>query len=631
MDKHDHMAAHFGFTAKKSAKEEHRTALNHQRLNPPLPFPAKPQEKEEENLKEAQQEFKEELVLLAARAGLSADQLGAFFPFLMKHVKHGRAQSLPQEGKSLLQALLSEVAKQDVARCAEERRGFQLHLCGDGAQDDKGQSVFLTTAEFNDGNSQLVSVVFPTANMDHKVLGGINEKVFADLGGTSKIDTYHHDSVGYGLKWGFTKLTDTATLFVPDPIHHVDGVLEAILDGIPVIKQLCSCMKNVFKRTNRAWCSGFYKQLSSDGFVSTRFPAPGQTRAWTGKYRILEWLYSHLDPVEKYVQATFPVTKDPSDKFKELHLLFRSLNLHDLKVVIVWALQYCADLVIAIVGWQSRIAPTVQLIFDAVHSMISFMNYSNEELRAADLFKQQVLMDDKDLFTAYKSSADKSWVKNGIVGGIGVGRMQILKNWGVFERVISEDGDEWDLGITVTGDVFKRPQLCFFSVAALLDPYNRTCQIPPSLSVLRDGFPWDGIEGKVQQIQDQMRAYLSDSSIGRDLGESGNLRVFWDSLGAKNRVKYGALSVFAQRVLATPGGSAEVERAVSAYNAIVTTDRLKLSNDNIRDYVMIYANNPQRKDKNTKRAEKRLKAQKKKKEEREFRWQENFAPTKKIL
>ena len=72
--------------------------------------------------------------------------------------------------------------------------------------------------------------------------------------------------------------------------------------------------------------------------------------------------------------------------------------------------------------------------------------------------------------------------------------------------------------------------------------------------------------------------------------------------------------------------SAEVERAVSAYNAICTTDRLALSNDNIRDYVMLYANNPDRKEKNTKRAETRAKVQKEKAKERQYGWREIFEP-----
>jgi hypothetical protein len=468
--------------------------------------------------------------------------------------------------------------------------------------------------------------------MDSRVLGTINEGVFAGVGGTGWIDTYLHDSVAYGLKYGHTKLTDTPTLFVPDPIHRMDGVLLAVIDGVPALVALCSGLKNVFKRTNRSWASGFYKKILNKGFVSTRFPAPGETRAWTGKYRTLEWLYAHFDPLEEYVRETFPVTKDPSDKFKALHLLLTNHSLHDLKVVVVWALQYCADFVVAITGWQSRVLPTMQLVYPVVEGMIRFMNYSNDELKSSEHFKGQVMMEDNELFGAYKDCDDKPWVKKGIIGGIARGRIQILKNWGEFSRKARADvpeGEEvWDLHIEDDGDVFKRAQLSFFAVAGLLDPRNRTCQTPPSMDVLRDGFPWNGMDEKLLAIQQQMRRYLTDASIGGELGGSGNLRLFWKSLGKQQRVKYGALSRFAVRVLATPGGSAEVERAVSAYNAIVTTDRLALKNENIRSYVMIYANNPERKEKNTNRAETRAKLQKQKKDERQYGWRSVFEPPK---
>ena len=95
-------------------------------------------------------------------------------------------------------------------------------------------------------------------------------------------------------------------------------------------------------------------------------------------------------------------------------------------------------------------------------------------------------------------------------------------------------------------------------------------------------------------------------------------------------VKYGKLSRFAIRVLETPAGSAEVERSVSAYNAIVTTDRLRLSDSNIRDYVMIYFNeNVARKAANLLRSENSLKEQKRKQASREFEFDDKaFSPQK---
>ena len=75
------------------------------------------------------------------------------------------------------------------------------------------------------------------------------------------------------------------------------------------------------------------------------------------------------------------------------------------------------------------------------------------------------------------------------------------------------------------------------------------------------------------------------------------------------------------RCLNVPSGSAEVERSVSAYNAVVTRDRAALSNERIGDFVYIYANgNEARKEHNLKRSREDMEAQKRKKSEREYEY-----------
>jgi hypothetical protein len=67
------------------------------------------------------------------------------------------------------------------------------------------------------------------------------------------------------------------------------------------------------------------------------------------------------------------------------------------------------------------------------------------------------------------------------------------------------------------------------------------------------------------------------------------------------------------------GFEAEVERAVSAYNRIVTFDRTNLKDERISQFLKIYCNaNVQRKEKNLKRSQKSYMKQKEKGENRDY-------------
>jgi hypothetical protein len=88
---------------------------------------------------------------------------------------------------------------------------------------------------------------------------------------------------------------------------------------------------------------------------------------------------------------------------------------------------------------QSRTIPTVHKVFDIILGLLDFMNYSNDELKQRDTFFGRVLMSNDLLLKAYKNSRDKSWVKSGLINAIGAGRVQLLKNFGSFERAIHND------------------------------------------------------------------------------------------------------------------------------------------------------------------------------------------------
>ena len=262
-------------------------------------------------------------------------------------------------------------------------------------------------------------------------------------------------------------------------------------------------------------------------------------------------------------------------------------------------------------------------IFPTVLGLLEWMNYSNEELKG-DLFQSQVLMDNEALIKAYKGANDKKWVKGGLVNAIGAGRVQLLKNWGIFERDVG--AKEWNLTIDEHGDVFRKEQLSFYAICSVLDPRSRDLQLPPARSLFFEAFPWKIDDERKGQVYDQLVIYLKDPALA--LPDDGDLNLFWESLEQKSRAKYGKLARFALRCLSVPGSSAEVERAVSSYNNIVTNDRVRLSDDCARDYVTVYTNNPDRKEKNAKRSESMRKAQKKRQREYELDFKA-FKPRKK--
>jgi hypothetical protein len=570
--------------------------------------------KAEEELREEQKNFRQALTLACARGGASAAQLQEFMDVLGPFLKPGLFQALPT-AEHLLRVELEGVAKKVEEEKKKEREGKQLHLAGDAAQDLRGRSVFLTTAQFGT-ESQLLDIQFPSGSMDSARLFNINNGIFARAGGSSLIDSYHSDSVAYHLKYGRTLLS---ILFLPDVCHRVDGILDVMLESMKCIVDLVSCLVNLFSSINRKWISGFEKKLKDEKYVYRKFPSPGQTRAWTGSYRVLEWCFEYLNPVAEYVRATYDSKKDPSAKFSDMHKMVTSNQWDDTKFVVVWLLRYCADLVAAIMKWQGRDVLAHE-VFGTASQFLDFFNFEKASFRDDNTFRQYVLLsDDKkgDLYSYYKDSVrDKKWVKDGLIIAVMAGRNQFMKNWGVFSRVNGDE--EFSLSIDEEGDVFQRPQLSFFALCSVLNPRERFNQLPPSRDLFDDAIPWEIDDLKKDKIYEQLVNYMKDDSIGL-MGMNGDIKLFWKSLSMDLQLnaKYGLLSIFALRCLDVPVGSAEVERAVSAYNKVVTSDRLSLSDENIRHYVFIYANgNVKKKEQNEKRRNSQVKKQKSKSDDR---------------
>lgn len=331
-DSHDHLADHFGF-GKKSGSAKHYENLVASSAQLPIADMFAPAKKETGSLLASPEEIKEfqvDIVAASARGGIAPAQMDELLPVFQKWVGRGLGQSLPSDGQRLMRNRLGDARVANDAAMEKERQGHQLNLAGDAAHDNRSRSVFLSTAEFDGGKSQLVDIAFPQNTLNHKRLGTINSRVIAKVGGNEMVDTYHQDSVAYAAKWGLT-LGSTFTLLVPDPCHRLDAILEYLVD-IPVLEDLISILNNLFSPTNRQFVSGFYEHVGSLGFKSKHYPSPGETRAWTGSYRVIEWLYLYLDVLDRYVLDIYPKTSSPPKALTRAHVFFTTTHTHDLKV-----------------------------------------------------------------------------------------------------------------------------------------------------------------------------------------------------------------------------------------------------------------------------------------------------------
>lgn len=618
-DRHDHLAQHFGFGTCAPAKK-HAEGLPAFWTQPRLEFNAPKGQSDMEKVSE----LMTDLAMATAAGGASVPQMGHFVHLLKKWLNPAIVTHLPNDPYAIMQKGLPLAAAAVEREASDERRGYQHHLSGDAATDNRGRSVYLTTTEFGGGKSQLVDIAFPVSSLDAKVVGEINSRVIAAMGGNAKVDTYHHDSAAYMVKWGKT-LDSTYTLDCGDVVHRLDGAMDRMFESSTELKLVVSCLNNLLCSSHRGFVQGFSNFVQTK-YEFRKYPSPGETRAWTGTYRVLEWCFLYLDLLVEYVGDTFPRTPDPSEKFKEFYeFACDEQRRLEFRLLLVWYLQYCADFVVWIMQLQSRIVPCAQSIFGAILSMLDFTVHSKDTLRSKEFFQSRILLGDKGLQAAYSTVINKKKVKEVMVTAVDAAGVQLAKNFGVFTRKIGVDS--WTVEFTCEGDAIGSKQIIFYAICSALDMRDRTLQIPPAREMF-DQIPWDITPASLDGIHQQLSALLKDAAIALPL--DGDLRGFYRSLEMSKRSAYGKVARFALRCLDVPGGSAEVERAVSAYNRIVTTDRTRLSDENIRNYVMIFANgNAERKRHNEQRSADSLVAQKKKKDDREFNIEDVFKPTKK--
>lgn len=618
-DRHDHLSQHFGFGNSTLAKK-HGEGLPAFWKQPRLEFNAP----KSSGVVDKSVELMKDLAMAAALGGASVPQMGQFVQLIKKWVDPSVSTLLPKDPYAIMAKGLPLAACKVELAAEEERKGFQQHLAGDAASDNRGRSVYITTTEFGDGKSQIVDIAFPDQSLDSKSLGEINSRVIASIGGTEKVDTYAHDSAAYMVLWGKT-LDTTYTLDMGDVIHRLDGAMDRMFESCPELLQIVSCLNNLMCKTHRGFVQGFSTFVQKE-YEFRMYPSPGETRAWTGTYRVLEWCYLYLDLLVTYVTTTFPRTADPSEKLVAFYdFACDAQRVAEFRVILVWYLQYCADFVLWIMQLQSRTVPSAHLIFDTLLTMIEFTVHSREKIKTRDFFDSKVLLGNDQLQRAYRALAGKKRVKDIMVAAVEAAGKQLSKNFGVFARNIGEAS--WNLTFTREGDVIRPPQVNFYAISSALNISKRNIQLPPAREMF-DLIPWKYDNATLDKIHQQLTVLLKDGTVA--LPPDGNLKAFYQSLELSQKIKYGAVARFALRCLSVPGGSAEVERAVSVYNRIVTTDRTALSDARIQDYVKIFANgNSERKSQNEKRSLTSLAAQKKKKEEREFEIEGVYQPPKK--
>lgn len=608
--------------------------------------------------------FKKKVVKCCSEARISPAQAEYLFPLFQEYCPiYGN--SLPMTGRPLFEKYLSVVENDLDEEMREHREGFQLHLSNDAGQDRRGLPILFTTAEFNSGTSQLIDMTFPKTALNNLTLKQLLENnVLSKCGGWMRIDSLALDSVAYNLTYIRLNLTPELcpTIPLPDVCHRFDGVLDKIFEN-SIVGEFIRLLNSQFSATNRKWVQGWALYLDEKGQIVKKFPSMGETRAWTGSYRICEYLFPYLRLLINYILRSFRVTKSPSESFKKLHTFCgNDEKVASLKVELVWLLQYTADIVVAIMNLQARRYSTVQSIFNNIESFLEWMDIRTEDFSDRETFREYVLMDDKKLIEAYNKLKDtgnsKRQTKARMIACIVAGRDQLVKNFGSFQLEVvdvpkysridddslslsdsEEDLDSnneetvkrWQIvynkdknGNEREGDSSGRRQISFYAIASLLDPRKKgSKQCPPTRQTLRDGISWCDVNEEVfsqkksfeylDPIYDQLVKYMTEEFIVPGATEDGfDCRQFWKALKFEDKFaeKYDKLCDFALRVLAVAGGSAEVERAVSSEGLVTTDRRLRLKDENVRAYTKILANCAKRQRKNDVRTEKRLKRRK---------------------
>ena len=542
--------------------------------------------------KETRQSFAVELVTACAEANITPGQLEHLYPVLKKYLKDGLGGEL-QTPWYLFKKWLPEARKDVEERLKEDRADHQAHIASDAAQDRRGRSVLLTTNEFGAGHTQLIDVAFPENSVNNKEMNTQAQRIVQSVGGWDKVDSFHGDSVGYNLKFMRDNIREdnTPTLPLPDPCHRLDGILDQII-GQLLLSDLIPLLNVQFSKTNRSWREGWGRWNNKQKM----YPSPGETRAWTGDARVAEWLLVHLNELINYVDHTYSRTNDPSTNFTKLfNFLDGYADLIELEVQ--WLVKFTAPIVKAIMNLQARNYATVHTIWPLYQLLEQRLSSGN----LAYEFDNLVLLGDSSLLAMYKKldNNDRLTAKKELAKAVQAGRAQLVKNWGKV-KIKVVDGC-WDLVFDKVGDCFEQRQMKFFAVAQLFDPRKRgQLQMPPTFDLFSSFVPWTFDEQYWTVLYEQLKEYLAADYPLPGPGEPFDLRFWWDSLPVHQLAD---LKSLATRVLDVPGGSAEVERAVSAYEAVVSSKRLRLKDESIGDYVFIYANSKKRKADSLKRME----------------------------
>lgn len=659
-DKKLRVKKHFGFAGTIMAKGHKKALLRvmkgEWRQQTRIPIPANI------SVKDCLQEWKTDFVFDMLQGGINAQQ--AWY-VRKSHVSWGRpgfGNALPEDLYSLFNSEFHNcVNRMWVELFTRPIQKTHNHLCIDPGTDRAKNKMSVVSTQFNLDRTGLIDISFLEAT-NHSTCAAQLKRAHAFASEYGSVDSVHFDSASYLLKMRDDGEIPDGVLPLADVVHRLDGALDKLLSPL-LVTLLAKHLKHLFNTNNIKWISRYNifldnLRFTTNNYVRSAFPAPSQTRAWMGNYRILVWLWTNLDPLTQYIErAAMSWADTPANEPRSKAWRWVRANLNDdacdqIKMELAWALRKAEPLVSAIIRLQAIKTPVVHIIAPTYRSLMQNFDLNFNSL--SDNFTSECLDNDATLIRFYKHSishSSKSKAKKTIIEGTRLCGEQLLKNFGridrklvdrmrhqpfvfnedptLLERVSAEEegcnkdpeesianwslepwatvaainGDRPDIRV---GDAINDQAMRFYFIAELIDPYAKDLyQHKPSRDAFINFVPWDYSDHEWEQMYQQMCTYIDarmqDIGAADERPDLFRLVDYWQ--GVYNSIaELRLLASLFLRVLEVPGSSAQAERSISSYNHIVKDKRLRMTPEHIPFYVMLFANGAQRQERSRKRA-----------------------------
>lgn len=556
--------------------------------------------------KELKNAFFSDLIGSACEANITAGQLHVFRPFLLKWCKSGTGfledADLEWQFRKVRPAIY-KARKADLEARAKANR--QLTLAVDAGTDARHVKAMYFTLDF-DQQSFLWQTIFDGQMTAEKLVALVNETVISSFGSLDVLDIVTGDRIAYHMS-AFDIMGKMAphTLFLPDVCHGADGLINALLSGFPLLQQVVQDLKRTF-RSNYTGVANAWElfQLERD-LYPLKMPSPGNTRAWAGPLKILHFVLQRFEALCDFFKEVSIVDQlsaslegkalgeiEHLEGAQRIQRTFASESQRILFETLTFE-RLAEKMQLQILRGESRVAPSMHTVFRFYKEMRDqFLPWNEAKLnRTGGEFEKLLQGLDPLLLQMYKSlESGKNEAKRSIFTGVLNVKTLLVKNWGDVE--LKSDGTKIDLVFHSVGDCWKEPAMCFYLLAAYMDPVQaKEFGMPLSESVVRRGMPWKlPNDLSVHQLGKELADYV-DQAKQALLPNNLDLVEMWKGFDAGanmyNMSPQELLVHVGKRIVEKPSGAAQVERAVSVVTEVLSKKRLRMADATVAQTAFI--------------------------------------------